>query len=152
MLRRATSGDRSRATSGNRFRATSGNRLRAAWAALFVVAGVLGGGCFGGRELELPNGAECTFESFDNNGDEPVCKGRICLFLIDNAQRIEGMCSQGCSTDGDCTPHEGCEDPGDGSGSVCLRRCKTDDDCYDRFVCRLLAIGNPRRYCLVDPI
>lgn len=125
---------------------------RAAWTAFFVMAGVLGAGCFGGGEVGLPNGAECTFESFDGNGDAPVCKGGICLFLVPNEQDIEGMCSQDCSTDADCTPHEGCEDSGDGSGPFCLRRCKSNDDCFDRFVCRLIGIGNPDRFCVVDPL
>jgi hypothetical protein len=123
-----------------------------AWAVLFLAAGVLGAGCFGGGEVALPNGAECDFDSFEGNGKEPICEGGLCLFLLDNVQGVVGMCSQTCGSDSDCNPHEGCEATSDGSGPFCLRRCHTDGDCYDRFVCRLIGVGNPDRYCIVDPL
>ncbi len=125
---------------------------RVAYSAVFLVAGVLGAGCFGAGEVALPTGAECGSQTFEGSGEGPLCEGGVCLILVQNAQSIDGMCSQECWTDDDCTPHEGCETTVDGAGTFCLRLCETDDDCYDRFVCRLLAIGNPHRYCLIDPI
>lgn len=120
---------------------------RVAWAAFFLLAGVLGAGCYGTGDVYLPTGAECAGFTSDEG---PLCEGGVCLALIENEQGMDGTCSQSCNVEADCSPHEGCESIAE--GTFCFRACNTDDDCYDAFVCRLIAIGNPRKYCLVDPL
>lgn len=126
-----------------------GTMRRLVCAAFLGVWGALAPGCFGGGDLLIPTGAECAAETIE---DAALCEGGVCLVLFTNEQGMAGMCSKECYTDDDCTPHEGCESTLDNAGNFCLRACNTDDDCYDAFVCRLLNVGNPRSYCLIDPI
>jgi hypothetical protein len=116
---------------------------------------LLGAACR--KNVPQPNGAECEIGPVTTPTGEQVigldpsqCEGRVCLELNDNAQGVDGICSERCQSDADCTPHEECTlIEGE---TFCLRACVADDDCYDRTVCRLFAPGNPTRFCLADPL
>lgn len=120
--------------------------------ALLVALGSLAAGCFDTSQVRHPTGAECGYDFSPDSG--ATCEGGVCLVLSPNQQQMAGLCSADCFVDEDCTPHERCVtvtlNVGE-SGTLCFRSCQTDDDCYDQFVCRLLAIGDSHKFCLVDP-
>lgn len=107
----------------------------------------LGLGCADFSPAPLPTGAECAGLTPE---DAAACEGEVCLVLNPNQQGIAGICSETCNVEADCTGHEACVVLN--GATFCLRACLTDDDCYDATVCRPLALGNPARFCLADPL